>query len=227
MQHVVIFGAGGHGREVAEVLRLQAYSTNNLSVLGFVVDDPSLHQPVVNELPVLGDWSWFEGKDRNEVAIICAVGLPQVRKYIVERAISSGLSFFRAISPLAYLSPNAKIGDGVMIFPNAFISTECFIGDHTIINAGATISHDSKVERFGTVNPGVHVAGDVVVGEGAYLGVGSSAIHGVSIGAWSTIGAGSVVTCDLPENVTAVGVPSRVIKTKEKGWHVHTAGVAG
>jgi hypothetical protein len=60
MKRIVIFGAGGHGPEVAEVLRNQARQTTGMSVLGFVVDDPGIHSPVVNDLPVLGDWSWFQ-----------------------------------------------------------------------------------------------------------------------------------------------------------------------
>lgn len=213
MQKVVIIGAGGHGREVAEILRHQA----ELLVLGFVDDEPSLHNKYINELPVLGDWSWFEGAGHGEVTVICAVGSPQLRRRIVERAEARGLSFARAISPLACVSRNAKIGEGVMLFPNIFASTDSLIGDHAIINVGATISHDTRVSRYATINPGVHLAGNVSIGEGCYLGVGANVIHGVSIGAWTTVGAGAVVIRDLPDNVTAVGVPARIIKSKEKG----------
>jgi sugar O-acyltransferase (sialic acid O-acetyltransferase NeuD family) len=219
MKRVIIIGAGGHGREVAEILMHSARQAGDPLVLGFIVDEPDLHDKVINDLPVLGDWSWFETIDRNEIAVICAVGLPHLRKRLVERATSSGLSFANAISPLAHLSADAKIGKGVMIFPNSFISTNSFIGDHVIVNVGATISHDTKVGRYATINPGVHLAGNVSVGEGCHLGIGCSVINGVSIESWTTVGAGATVIRELPENVTAVGVPARIIKTKEKGWH--------
>lgn len=212
---IVIIGAGGHGREVAEILRYQSQHERGPKVLGFVDDGPDRYQEVINDLPVLGDWSWFDRIDRNEVAVICAIGLPQDRKQLVDRAASSGLSFARAVSNLAYVSPNAKIGAGVMIFGETFVSTNTSIGDHVIINVGGSVSHDTRVDRFGTINPGVHLAGDVSIGEGCYLGVGSSVIQRVSIGPWSVIGAGAVVTRDLPADVTAVGVPARVIKTRK------------
>lgn len=214
MKRVVIIGAGGHAREVAEIIRHQSQSQNGPTVLGFVVEDLNLLNGITHDFPVLGDWSWFEDADRRDLAVICAVGSPDVRKRIVERADSTGLSFINAISPLAYLSPDAKIGQGVMIFPNAVVSTHSFIGDHAIINSGSTISHDTQVNRYGTIGPGVHVAGNVLLGEGCYLGIGSSVIDHVSIGEWSMIGAGAVVTRDVPGNVTAIGVPAKVIKKR-------------
>ena len=213
MKRVIIIGAGGHGREVAEILRHQSKHVGGPSVLGFIVDEPNQHHEVINGLPVLGDWSWFQSIDRNDVAVICAVGLPDVRKRLVARAVSSGLSFADAISASAYVSPDAKLGKGVMIFPHTAISANTVIDDHVIVNVGATISHDARINRYGTINPGVNLAGNVTIGEGCYLGVGSSVIQRVSIGPWSVIGAGAVVIQNLPEHVTAVGVPARIIKT--------------
>jgi sugar O-acyltransferase (sialic acid O-acetyltransferase NeuD family) len=219
MKRVVIIGAGGHGREVADILRQQAERSSELSVLGFVVDEPTLHAEIINDLPVLGDWSWFETVDRSEIRVVCAVGLPQTRKRLIDRARSLGLSFINAISTLAHLSPYAKIGEGLMMFPYSFASADSFIGDHAIVNVASTVSHDTKIGSYATLNPGVHLAGNVSIGEGCYLGIGSSVIQGVMIGSWTTLGAGTVVIRDLPENVVAVGVPARVIRTKEKGWH--------
>src|SRR3982750_3064915 len=219
MKQVVIIGAGTHGREVAEILRHQSQSGVRVMVLGFVDDDKGLHGKTIDDLPVLGDSSWFEGVDKGEIAVICASGFPQTRKVMVERAVAIGLSFANAISPLAYVSPQAKIGEGVVMYQHSAACRGSLIDDHAIINLGAGVSHDTKVGRYGTLNPGVNLAGNVLIGEGCYLGIGSSIIHGVSIGPWTTVGAGAVVVRDLPDNVTAVGVPARVIKAKEKGGY--------
>jgi acetyltransferase-like isoleucine patch superfamily enzyme len=48
--------------------------------------------------------------------------------------------------------------------------------------------------------------------------MGAKIIQGISIGPWTVVGAGAAVVRDLPANVTAVGVPARVIKTKEEFW---------
>jgi sugar O-acyltransferase (sialic acid O-acetyltransferase NeuD family) len=227
MKRVVVIGAGGHAREVADIFRHQAQQSNSVTLLGFVVDDPAGHEQTVNGLPVLGDWSWFEEADRDELAVICAVGLPHVRRQLVHRARLRELKFTSAISPLAYVSRDAKIGEGAMIFPLSFTSAGSLIADHAVINVGATVSHDSQVGRYATLSPGVHLAGNVSIGEGCHLGIGASAINGVSIGQWSAIGAGAAVIRNLPDNVTAVGLPAKVIKTKEKGWHEQTTGCLG
>jgi acetyltransferase EpsM len=102
------------------------------------------------------------------------------------------------------------------MFPFSLAGANTFIDDHAILNVAATVSHDTRIGPYSMLNPGVHLAGNVTVGEGCYLGVSSSIIHGLSIGSWTTIGAGAVVVRDLPENVTAVGVPARVIRTNEQ-----------
>ena len=215
MKRVVIIGAGGHAREVADILHHQ--TSEDLSVLGFVVDNPELHAKVIGGLPVLGNWCWFESADRSELFVICAVGLPEVRKQLVDRALTQHLRFTNAISPLAYISREARLGEGVMIFPFSFVSSGSSIADHAIVNAGTTVNHQASVARYGTLSPGVHVAGNVSVGEGCFLGIGASVIPGVAIGAWSIIGAGAVVIRDVPAGVVAAGVPARVINAKAKG----------
>ena len=105
------------------------------------------------------------------------------------------------------------------MFPHAIANTGSSLGDHCIVNVGATISHDTNVGRYVNINPGAHLAGNVSVGEGSYIGMGAKVIQGRSIGKWTVVGAGAVVTTDLPANVTAVGVPAKVIKTREEGWH--------
>jgi sugar O-acyltransferase (sialic acid O-acetyltransferase NeuD family) len=209
---------------VADILRNRHTPNCAKQPIGFVDDDPALLGRSVNGVPILGNWSWFETAKRDEFAVICAIGLPEVRKQLVKRATEIGLTFCSAISSSARISPEAEIGVGVMIFPNASVSTNCFVGDHAIISVGSTISHDTRLDSFATLNPGVHVAGDVSIGEGCYLGVGASVIQQVSIGSWSTVGAGAAVVDNLPENVTAVGVPARPIATREKGWHERVTG---
>ena len=226
-ERVVIIGAGGHAREVAEILRHRARECGGPGVVGFVVDDPENHDAEVGRLPVLGDWSWFDGADGDGLAVICAVGLPPARKRLAERAAARGLPFASAVSPLAYVSRDARVGDGVMIFPHCFASAGSSVGDHAVLNVGATVSHDARVGRYCTLGPGVRLAGNVTVGEGCYFGISSSVIERVTIGEWATVGGGACVTRDLRGNVTAVGLPARVIKVKEQGWHEQTTGLDG
>ena len=219
MKRVVVIGAGGQGREVADILRHQARADGQIEPLGFVDDNRDLRGRRLDSLPVLGDWSWFEGAAREDLAVVCAVGSPGICRRLVERARAMGLSFASAISPLAHISPFARLGEGVTIFPNVVINTGAFVDSYSILNVAVVVSHDATVCRHSNINPGAHLAGNVTIGEGCYVGMGTNVIQGRSIGAWSVIGAGSVVTRNLPPNVTAVGVPAKIIKTREDGWH--------
>jgi len=213
MKRIVIIGAGGHGREVAEILRCQARHGTTLQLLGFVDEDRKIHHQVIDDLPVLGDWAWFEQIDKSEVAVICASGFSTTRKKMAVRATAMGLSFANAIFPLAYVSSHASIGEGIVIYQNATVCRGSSIGNHALVNVGAVISHDTQLGDYATLNPAVSLAGTVSIGEGCYLGIGCNVTQGIKIGPWTTVGAGAAVVRDLPANVTAVGVPARVIKT--------------
>src|SRR2546423_8745121 len=80
MKKIVIIGAGGHGREVADMLRHQQTQANNLVLLGFIDDNEALHGRQIEGLTVLVGWSWLESAECDEISVICAVGLPEVRK---------------------------------------------------------------------------------------------------------------------------------------------------
>ena len=100
------------------------------------------------------------------------------------------------------------------------ITTDISIGKHTHINIGATIGHDASLMDYVTLNPNVSISGNTSINNGCEIGTGSIIIPKITIGKWSIIGAGSVVTKSLPENITAVGAPAKVIKTRPSGWHL-------
>jgi len=98
------------------------------------------------------------------------------------------------------------------------MTTDIHIGEHVHINIGCTIGHDAVLSGFVTLNPSVNVSGNVEVSEGVEVGTRSVLIPHACVGEWSIVGAGSVVTKSLPANVTAVGTPAKVIKSRDVGW---------
>jgi UDP-perosamine 4-acetyltransferase len=103
------------------------------------------------------------------------------------------------------------LGRGVVVAAGAIINPATHIGDHAILNTAASVDHDCTVERFVHIAPGTHLAGTIYVGEGAFLGTGVSVIPSRRIGVWSIVGAGAVVTRDVPDRCTVVGIPARII----------------
>lgn len=209
---VVILGAGGHAREVLEIL-LECCANGSMAVpVGFIDENPENHGRVLDGFPVLGDFRWFqETDDAQGVETVCAVGSPRTCRSLSMKASAMGLRFARVISPRSVISPRATIGEGVIIFPHVIVNTGAAIGNHVTLNVASTVSHDTRVGDFCNVNPGSHLAGNVIIGEGCFVGMGANLIQGITVGAWTVIGAGAVVIRDLPPNVTAVGVPARAI----------------
>ena len=212
---IVVVGAGGHGREVVEILHDAAAAGSDQHPIGYLDDDPAKQGTVLDDLPVLGGLDWLKEDQRFETKVICAIGQPELCEELAQRVRSTGHRFARAISPRAVVSPRATLGEGVIVFPNVVVNTGATIGDCVTLNVGATVSHDSTVGDYSNINPGVHLAGNVKVGHKAYIGMGANIIHDLSVGEHSIIGAGAVVIRDVPPDMRATGVPARSFPKSE------------
>ena len=84
-----------------------------------------------------------------------------------------------------------------------------------LISNGCNIGHDAQLRDFATLYPGVRISGNVTIGKLCEMGVGSCIIQGLSVGDGSVIGAGAAVVRNIPPQVTAVGVPAKVIRQRE------------
>lgn len=219
MQKVVILGAGGFAREVLDIFMAQNAISKQYDILGFIDENPTKRGETLNGLPVLGTFDWFSTVDKETIRVICGVGNTQSRKKMVAKASEIGLKFCNIIHPTAVLTTFVSLGKGVVITAGSIFTNNIKIGNHVHINLDCTIGHDSIIEDFCTIAPGVHISGNVHIKEGCDIGTGAVIIQGITIGEWSIAGAGCVITKDIPPNVTVVGVPAKIIKTRTPGWH--------
>lgn len=208
---VVIVGAGGHAREVLEILWACRAAGDPVEPVGFLDDADGGRAATLNGLPVLGGLEWLEGAEAHGVSAVCAVGTPAVCERLAGRVRSLGVPVASAVSPDAWLATTAVLGVGVLVFPGVVVNANADVGDHVTLNVGSSVSHDAHVGRFSIVGPGARLAGNARLGDRCFVGMGASVIHGVRVGEGSVIGAGAVVLDDLPAGVTAVGVPARVV----------------
>jgi sugar O-acyltransferase (sialic acid O-acetyltransferase NeuD family) len=220
MQPAVIIGAGGHAREVLDVLDAVNASKPTFEILGYIVE-PAFGRPgeIVNDCPILGGFDWFVGRE-SQVKAICAVGAPALRRRLAERALGSGIRFLNAIHPEAHFTRWVTFGEGVVITAGCILTNQIRVGSHVHVNIGCTVSHNNVLEDFATLAPGVHSAGNVRFREGCDIGVGASIIPKIEIGAWSIVGAGAVVIRDVPPNSTVAGVPATELSIREAGWQL-------
>ena len=215
MNDIVIFGTGGFGREVAELLEDINIDQSTWNVLGWLDNNKEKHGTEIHALPVLGDASWMSRHPA--VHTIIAVGGPAPKSRIVQSM--GAVRFATLIHPDVKIRSRVGVDAGTIICEGTLITTNIAIGRHVIVNLGCTVSHDSQLIDFVTIAPGVNISGNVKIGKGADIGTGAKIIQGVDIGPWSVVGAGSVVNRNVPANTTSVGVPAKVIKERPEGWH--------
>jgi sugar O-acyltransferase (sialic acid O-acetyltransferase NeuD family) len=210
-ERVVIVGAGGHAREVLEILLALRSAGAPVEPIGFVDDASSHPLATLNGLPVLGGLDWFETADRDALSAVCAVGTPAVCERLSGRVRALGIPVTSAIAPDAWVATTASLGEGVIVFPGVVVNANAVVGDHVTLNVSSSVSHDARIGRFGSIGPGARIAGNATLGDRCFVGMGACVIHGVRIGEGSVIGAGAIVLDDVPAGVTAVGVPARVV----------------
>ncbi len=204
---IAILGAGGHGKVVFDLLR----ATEGFEIVG--IFDCKFLSDQCSELPIIGsenDLINFWRDFQLEQAVV-AIGNNQVREGFFKQLIKTGLSLPVLIHPSATISSNSVIGPGTVICGHAFIGSGAVIGANCIINTGANIDHDCRLSDHVHIGPGVNLAGEIEIGHGTFIGIGANVIPGICIGNRVTIGAGSTVISDIPDNITAVGVPAREI----------------
>ena len=220
LRKVAIIGAGGFGREVLDIFDAINAVEPTYDVVGFIVD-PEYGSPgtVVNAKLILGGFEWLAGR-QNDVELICAVGAPELRLRMVQRAYSLGARFCSVRHPTVVASQWLSVGVGSILAAACVLTNQIRIGSHVQVNLDCTIGHDCTLDNFVTVAPGVHISGNVTIGEGAFVGTGANLLERVKIGRWAVVGAGSTVRDEVPPNSVVVGLPARVIKNRGAGWHL-------
>lgn len=196
-KQIAIYGKSGHGKVLADIARLLGYTE-----IIWVDDDES--KDAYSFLVYLEFY--------HAIPIALGVGNNATRKELVKKLVKHHISLATLIHPSAVVSPSVGIGKGSVIMANAVVNADTVIGEGVIVNSGSVVEHDNVIEDFVHISPNATLGGGVCVKTLSHIGIGASVIQGKSIGEASIVGAGAVVIADIPSNVTAVGVPARVIK---------------
>lgn len=205
MKTLYIVGAGGHGRVVADIARLNGYDEIRF------LDDAE--HPELKRYVVTGSTDLLSQVSPREVFI--AVGDNFVRERLFHQAEKLGWQFPNLIHPKAVLADSVTLGKGVAVMAGAVVNPDAVIEDGCIINTGATVDHDDCIGMFSHISVGAHLAGTVTIGAGVFIGAGAVVINNICILGKAVIGAGAVVVSNIRSSGTYVGVPAKLIKNKE------------
>ena len=115
------------------------------------------------------------------------------------------------IHPSAVVAPSTTIKEGTWIHPNACVSSMTVV-DHCVnINRNASVGHHCHLHDFVRINPGAQLGGLCSIGTASTVGIGATCLERKTVGAKSFVGAGSVVTKDVPDGITVIGIPAKPI----------------
>ena len=212
MKDIVIYGAGGFGREVAWLIEEMNREEEQFRIIGFVDDDPAWRDCEVHGYPVLGGVEALKGLP--PIAVALAVGNPSPRMALVEKLKGLRVEFPNLVHPSVLMGPEVALGMGNILCAGVIATANIRIGNFCHFNLKTSVGHDCVLEDFSTTACGVDFAGYSHASKGSYFGNHATLLGGVKVGALSVIGAGAVVHREIPPDSTAVGVPARVIETR-------------
>lgn len=204
MKPIVIYGAGGAGRELAYQLSLN----KNWKVVGFVDDTKNIIGRVINGIKIIGSNSYFN--DNSVSVIVTILDKPALRKQIINN-LPANLGFPSIQCFNSYISPDSIVGKGSVINIFSCVQPNVQIGEFVWVNGSCRIGHDVFIGNYSVLFSGIMVGGNCHIGECCMIGSGAVLLPGVRIGNNAKVGAGAVVVKDVLDNITVVGNPAKDI----------------
>lgn len=202
MSALLILGAGGHARSVADA----ALATKHWDSVAFLDDNPQNNMPL--GFPILGGLDLVPKLRKRYDGAFVAWGNNILRMEWIDRLDAMGFDLPCVIHPHSCVSHFAVLGKGCVVMAGAVINVEARVGRGCILNTGCTVDHNCVLGNGVHLSPGVHVGGDTTIGARTWVCVGASIGSQRSISGDCIIAAGSAVVKDILEPGLYAGVPA-------------------
>lgn len=203
-----IYGAGGHGKVVADVARSAGFT-----VLGFIDDGPGRAGGRIWDLPVVT----FDEARRAAPPLRVGLGIGDngARERCTARVREAGGVLPVLHHAAVVVAPTARLAEGTVLMAGAVVNPDAVLGEGCIVNTGAVVEHDCRLAAWVHLSPNAALGGGVTLGARTHLGLGAVVLPGVRVGADVRVGAGAAVIRDVADGLTVAGVPARPIQRKE------------
>ncbi len=197
---VLVFGAGGHARAIADVLARQGVAVS------CTVDPAAL--PWRGVLMCREDERGVQLARQHSLRVVLGFGGTIARLGLARRLIAEGLQLAPVLAATATVSRRAAVAEGAAVFEQAHLGPDVVIGVAAVVNTHAVVEHDCRVGDGAFISPGAVLSGGSSVGETTMVGAGAVLLPGIAIGAGAVVAAGAVVTRDVEDGATVIGMPA-------------------
>lgn len=200
MNRLIIIGAGGHGKVIADIAEQIGYTD-----IRFIDDHVT---GTVIGFPVAGNSDCINRLNDGKTDFVIGIGDNATRKRIAERL---DVNWATLIHPAAQVAGHVTIGAGTVVMANAAVNVCATIGNHCIINTGAVVEHDNVLGDYVHISPGAALGGTVRIGTKTHVGIGAAVKNNIDVCGGCIVGAGAVVVKNITETGAYIGVPARKI----------------
>ena len=200
---LLVFGAGGHGRVVADAALLCRHWS---AVTASDRNPISCHGELLPGVPLVAAAS----VSRLTGLVHIAIGSSAAREK--EAASWRPDRLATVLHPAATVSQFSRLAAGCFVAAGAVVGPAASVGSCVIINHGAVVDHDVEIGAFSHIAPNAALGGHVKVGRRVLIGAGAVVLPSVVIGDDVTVGAGAVVSTHLLEAGIYAGIPARRIQ---------------
>lgn len=198
---LVIVGAGGHGKVIADIALKNGYQDISF------VDDNAVGECM--GYSIIGKSRNLEQLNDGKTDFVIAVGDNVTRKKIAE---SHNVNWVTLIHPFAQIGANVCIEHGSVVMAGAVVNVCASIGQHCIVNTCAVVEHDNVLGDYVHISPNASLGGTVHIGECTHIGIGATVINNINICSNCRIGAGAVVVKDITESSAYTGIPAKKLE---------------
>jgi len=211
MKPLVIYGAAFF--DVIKLIDAINRHTPTWQLLGFVDDAQEVQGKSFMGYPVLGGQECIPALNMQEAHFVNNVHGPKNKKIVANMLLDRGCRIATLIHPQIDMN-YVTTGIGCILPDGCIVGSGTKIGNFVTLRLRVLLSHDVTVEDYVFVGPGAVIGGETKLKEGAFIGAGATVMLYREIGERAVVGAGSVVTKDVPPNVTVAGVPARQLPEK-------------
>ena len=204
-QSIILIGGGGHCKACIDVIEQEA----RYRIAGVVDVAEKLHEQILGYKVICTDEDIPNiVKEYDHFLITLGqIKTPKRRIALFELLKSLNAKLPVIISPLAYVSKHAQVGEGTIVMHNTLVNAGASIGRNCIINSKALVEHDATIADHCHISTGAVVNGGVRIGPQTFIGSNVSTREYVEIGDTCVIGAGEKIITNIASNSIIKTVP--------------------